>query len=617
MLDRLATWREGEFPPAELRRRILQQNLFGVDRNPMAVRLAELRLWLAVIAREECEDPETVAPLPNLDGVVRQGDSLIDPAWFLAGLGGRPVREGPELAGLRQAFVAASGSEKRECARRLRQGEAKVFAESLTRAEENVERQVAELLASARSRTLFGDSRGLDREIREQLKRLRGKQREIRGLRRQLRREGSVPWFRYESHFGDVLERGGFDLVVGNPPWVRAEELSVRERDHLTRRYRCWRGSGRGFTHQPDLSVAFVERGLELLAPGGTLSLLVPGKLATAAYGTRLRTELTERCSLDVIADLSTDPTAVFEATTYPAALVVGKSAPEKNHEVALQLNHGSAPRILQSRLLGGGPWALASPELLDEVARLSEAFPRLGDRFTPQLGVKTGANSLFLAPPADLEPSVMRSGLRGRDASPFRVRGAVALFFPYNQQGEPFERLPPRAAAYVRQHEELLRARVDYLESLSGSPCHGTEPGGLARCRPPPVRPGPERLRRRRPDSAQQLLCPAGQKPQPRAGSRRVAQQHLDQGDRPGGGRGRRQRIRPVQCQDRQRPSAPRLGAGRPEADRAGGARFSGRRDPGGTRCCRRSTPRAGAAKPARPPLGAGNRSRPSWPKR
>lgn len=463
MLDRLADLRAGELDPASLRRRILQENLFGVDQNPMAVRLAELRLWLAVIAREQSDDPERVAPLPNLDGVVRQGDSLFDPAWFLGGLGGRPVREGPELAGLRRAFVGASGREKREAARRLRQGEVRVFAESLTLAEANVERQIAEVLELARGRSLFGDRRGFDPALKERLKSLRGRQREIRSLRRQLRREGNVPWFRYECHFGDVLERGGFDLIVGNPPWVRAEELSARERNALARRYRCWRGSGRGFAHLPDLAVAFVERGLELLAPGGSLTLLVPGKLATASYGTRLRAELAERCSLDVVADLSSDPAAVFAATTYPAALVVGKSSPPKDHSVALELELDSASRIPQARLLGGGPWALASADLLEVVDHLRRTFPPLGQRFTPQLGVKTGANALFLDPPPDLESAVIRTALRGRDIEPFRTRGSVALFFPYSEQGEPFERLPARASAYVKAHEALLRARVDY----------------------------------------------------------------------------------------------------------------------------------------------------------
>ena len=463
MLDRLAELRAGELPPAALRRRILQENLFGVDRNPMAVRLAELRLWLAVIAREATTEPELVAPLPNLDGVVRQGDSLLDPAWFLAGLDSRPVREGPELAGLRQAFVTASGREKRECARRLRQGEVRVLGESLTRATTAIERELAEVLESARGRTLFGERRGLDVALRNRLRQLRARQREIRALERRLRREGSVPWFRYECHFGDVSARGGFDLVVGNPPWIRAEELPERERAQLARRYRWWRGTGRGFAHQPDLAVAFVERGLELLAPGGMLVMLVPAKLATAAYGTRLRAELAARNTLVIIADLRDDPAAAFAATTYPAVLVAAKASPRPRHTVGLSLEPRSGERIAQERLLGGGPWVLASPDLLEVVAELRSRCPRLVERFTPQLGVKTGANALYLEPPPDLEPAVLRSGLRGRDAGPFAARGAVRLFFPHDERGEPFSRLPPHAAAYVRAHESLLRARVDY----------------------------------------------------------------------------------------------------------------------------------------------------------
>jgi hypothetical protein len=463
MLERLAHLRAGELAPASLRRRILETNLFGVDRNPMAVRLAELRLWLAVIASEDVADPEQVTPLPNLDGVVRQGDSLLDPAMFLTGLDARALQEGPELARLRREFVASSGPAKQECARRLRHGEVRALGECLDRAEATTEAELARLLTQARSQTLFGEQRGLDRGACIQLRALRARQRDIRALRRQLRREAGVPWFRYEVHFGDVLARGGFDLVIGNPPWVRAEELSERERSQLSRRYRCWRGTGRGFRHQPDLSVAFVERSLELLAPGGALSLLVPAKLATSSYASRLRAELAERHALAVVADLRTDPTAVFSATTYPAAVVLSRTPPSPTHQVSLELERKDAPGIDQTRLLGGGPWALASPALLDALAELGANHPRLGERFTPQLGLKTGANALFLDPPADLEPAVMRSALRGRDATAFGYRGAVRLFFPHDERGAPLERLPPRAAAYVRSHETLLRSRVDY----------------------------------------------------------------------------------------------------------------------------------------------------------
>ncbi len=475
-LNRLSALRVGERPEAELRRQILEHNLFGVDISPMAVRLAELRLWLAVIAAEDTTIPEQVAPLPNLDGMVRQGDSLLDPVWFLGSLGATAGVEGPSLAALRHSFVAASGPAKREAQRRLRQAEVRALTECLQRAAHSVELAITDLLTEARSTSLFGERRGIDRTLRPALRRLRTRLSEIRRLLRRVAREGEVPWFVYASHFGDVLARGGFDLVVGNPPWVRAEELPSRVREQLSQRYRWWRATGRGYAHLPDLAVAFVERSLELLAPDGALGLLVPAKLATAGYGSLLRAELAERHTIETLASLAEDPGAVFEATTYPAALVVRKAAPRTTHVTQLGLVPIRGERVPQHRLRGGGPWMLAAPALFEVVEALRQRHPRLGERFTPQLGVKTGANAVFLEPPSEIEPALVRSALRGRDLHPFGHRTALRLLFPHDARGAPLPRLPAHAARYLRQHEALLRVRVDY---------HDGPPWTLFRVRP------------------------------------------------------------------------------------------------------------------------------------
>lgn len=462
-MERLAALLAVDAPPAELRRRILATSLFGVDRNPMAVRLAELRLWLAVIAGDTAEAPEQVEPLPNLDGLVRQGDSLLDPAAVLATLGVRPGAPGPALGEARRRFVTARGAEKRDHLRRLRRAEVAAFADCLTRAEGQVERAITECLGAARAPTLFGGIRGLDGELRPRLRQLRLRQRELRRLARRLRQAGEVGWFAYEVQFADVLAAGGFDLVLGNPPWVRAEALPPRVREALARRYRCWRAGGRGFAHQPDLALAFVERGVELLAPGGTLAFLLPAKLATAGYARALRMELAEHHTLEALADLAEEPTAAFDAVTYPAALVLTRSRPRPHHAVRLGLAP-DAPAVPQAAWLGGGPWRLAAPAVLDALAEVAGHHPRLGERFPPQLGVKTGANSLFLDPPPEVEPAVIRQALRGRDLAPFRARPRRRLFYPHGPTGQVRPALPPAALAFAAAHEAALRARVDYV---------------------------------------------------------------------------------------------------------------------------------------------------------
>src|SRR5439155_2192550 len=124
-----------------------------------------------------------------------------------------------------------------------------------------LEAAIAELLGAARNRDLFGRRRGLDLDQRQRLARLRQGLRELRLARRKLRQEGMAPFFSFESHFAEVMHRGGFDLVMGNPPWVRAERLAPRVRETLASRYTCWRHAAtRGFAHLPDLAVAFIER---------------------------------------------------------------------------------------------------------------------------------------------------------------------------------------------------------------------------------------------------------------------------------------------------------------------------------------------------------------------
>ena len=446
------------------RRRVLRRSLFGVDLNAAAVRLTELRLWLAVVADERAE-VDAVEPLPNLDCVVRQGDSLLDPAGRWPGGRAVPRGEAAALTRLRRGLVSATGADKRALARELRRAEARAFAVALDAAEVALDAQIAERLDDARAKTLFGEPRGLDRELRSELTRLRTERHAVRRARRRFRREGELPWFHYESQFADVFQRGGFDLVAGNPPWVRAEELPRQLREELASRFRWWHGGGsRGFANRPDLSLAFVERAWELTRPGGSIALLVPAKLATAEYGARARHGLAAQGTIRAAADLTGTAEAAFDATVYPLALVATKSPPSDDHRVRTTLrvprSHAAAA-VPQRELAGGGPWVLAQASTVVALRALAH-HPRLEERFVCHLGVKTGANDLFLDPPASVEPELLRWAIRGRDVQPFRAARSRRLLWPCDASGRPLTDLPPGAAAHLRAHTSRLQARAD-----------------------------------------------------------------------------------------------------------------------------------------------------------
>jgi hypothetical protein len=95
---------------------------------------------------------------------------------------------------------------------------------------------------------------------------------------------------------------------------------------------------------------------------------------------------------------------------------------------------------------------------------RLAREQPALGERLVCRLGVKTGANRVFLDPPATIEPELLRWAVRGRDLRQFQARPARRLIWPHDGTGAPLPRLPPGAAAYFQSHDATLRARVDYV---------------------------------------------------------------------------------------------------------------------------------------------------------
>lgn len=446
-------------------RRVLAGGLFGVDRNPAAVRLAELRLWLEVVAADPGERPEQVAPLPNLDALVRQGDSLRDPAVGVVSLR-LPRQRAGELAGLRRAVLSEVGAAKAGALGALRRAELVLARDAADAAIQSLDERIEDLLEVARSPTLFGGRRGMSREECRALTSLRAARRRERDRRRALERSGEVPWFSYATQFADVLARGGFDLVVGNPPWVRAESLTAETRRQLAERYRWMKGArtGRsGYAHQPDLAVAFLARALELTAPHGVVAFLVPAKLATTGYAAAARAGLAQRTTLSLAADLSADPRAGFDATVYPMALVTTNAPPPGDHLVRLTLDSPSPGNRIPQRRLSEGPWVLGTGSAGELIQRIGLRFPLLGERFACHLGVKTGLNRVFLDPAPDVEPELVRWAVRGRDVRPFAARPVRRILWPCDASGHPLPTLPPGAARQLAPHHAQLRRRADH----------------------------------------------------------------------------------------------------------------------------------------------------------
>src|SRR5581483_5275724 len=208
----------GEEVPRDLRRRVVERSLFGVDLKPEAVRLCELRLWLSIVSTTECAI-EDVAPLPNLDRNILQGNSLLSPTDFLGDARGAIYREWryaiQAQADLLARYRTAAQHERPALARLVRDNDRKLATELLLKAIDADERELQHLTSPGRD--LFGASSTphaeRSRELRERIENCR--------LAADRVDEGELNFFSFDVHFAPVMAAGRFSIVIGNPPWVR------------------------------------------------------------------------------------------------------------------------------------------------------------------------------------------------------------------------------------------------------------------------------------------------------------------------------------------------------------------------------------------------------------
>lgn len=431
----------------ELRRSIVERSLFGVDLKPEAVRLCELRLWLAIVATTDAPI-EDVPPLPNLDRNIMQGNSLLAPTDFLGAARAHIYRDWLYALRAQQDLLAryrtASHAQRPVLARIIRGNDQRLASDLLAKAVDAAEQELAELMGPRHD--LFGRSVATGEP--EACRALQGR---IAMLQRKLERveEGVLDFFSFNVHFAPVLAAGGFDVVAGNPPWVRNSRIDAETKEMLTDRYAMFRAQkGDAGFHQPDLSVTFFERAVQLAAPGGVVALLMPAKVLNAGYAAPLRHAAAERMTLVSLDDWSDDPRrrAWFDADTFPLGVVVrcgGRAA--GSHAVAITAA-GESFTQPQSSLREVEEWSLLRPEVATILERLRRVHRPLaavlGRR--PFMGVKTGDNRNFFLDAAEVRAGglVLTDGLevpldavcrcvRGRDVKRWTARASHWMLWP------------------------------------------------------------------------------------------------------------------------------------------------------------------------------------------
>jgi Eco57I restriction-modification methylase/N-6 DNA Methylase/TaqI-like C-terminal specificity domain len=300
--------------------------------------------------------------------------------------------------------------------------------------------------------------------------------------------------FDWKKEYPEVFTRGGFDAVVGNPPYIRVQtmqEWAPREVELYKTLYRT-AASG-----NYDIYVVFVEKGLSLLSPSGRLGFILPHKFFNAKYGEGLRELIAKGRHLSEVVHFGDQQ--VFEtATTYTCLLFLEKSARKKpvtvtsvSDLVAWRAGDESAATsaTIPIQRVTASDWAFVSGaggDLLERLRTIPKTLEDVADRIFQ--GLKTSADKIYIVEEKAqgrkgvrvfsrqteseywLEPGLLHPLIKGGDSRRYSLTTTSRLIlFPYapDESGSmsliPAETLKgryPLTWHYLSENRDYLQAR-------------------------------------------------------------------------------------------------------------------------------------------------------------
>lgn len=295
------------FNPLEIKMSIIRNNIYGVDIDQGAVDIARLRFWLAILVEET-----HAMPLPNLDYRIVRGNSLLTTfndqyidLSYTTDKRTKLVRLKKELYSLQDKLYSLNGDEKLKC-------ELDIKLKLLDIIEYQLDKDTDEAIAESTDKSGIFDRKKISaRELKKIAKAEAVKEKKYESLQsfRELntilthpdktlieKAQTDINFFDWDIIFSDVFTNGGgFDIVIGNPPYISALESKKIISESIRGYYKKIYASACGAY---DLYVIFFEKGLTLLKDNGVLSYITPSKYLSAEYAHALRQLLI--CSANV-----------------------------------------------------------------------------------------------------------------------------------------------------------------------------------------------------------------------------------------------------------------------------------------------------------------------------
>ncbi|MDP1731953.1 MAG: N-6 DNA methylase [Devosia sp.] len=284
--------------------------------------------------------------------------------------------------------------------------------------------------------------------------------------------------FPWDGQFDAIRQAGGFDVIIGNPPYVRMEVLKP-VKPYLAQRYTV-------ADERTDLYAYFFERAVNLLKPGGRLGFISSSTFFRTGSGGKLRLLLAERTDIEAVVDFG--DAQLFEGvTTYPAILALKKLEPGAvpGGELRFLNVRGDVPtdlgkafeqdaRSMPRARLGGGSWRFEAEVVARVRDKIVAGRKTLGEVYgAPLYGIKTGLNDAFIVDSETRDRLVARDPksaellkpfLKGENIKRWRVE-SEGLFLINIPRGKVKIDDYPAIRDHLAQYRAELEARATQQE--------------------------------------------------------------------------------------------------------------------------------------------------------
>lgn len=288
--------------PYKLKLYAIQNSLYGVDIEPSAIDITKLRLWLSILVDSTNND---VKPLPNLDFNFMIGNSLIDEfegmKLFDESLLDDKVLE-KKIKKIKKAenmkLFRGIEEEQKDILKEIFIKQGLFFNENNSNKKKELKNEIEELENNLIKLTL--NENGNHKKLEEIEKG---------------RKERRKPYFLWKLEFAKVFkENEGFDIVIGNPPYVRYEKIK-NDREIYEKNYSC-------FFTSIDIYILFYELGYNLLRKNGILTYITSNKWMKTKYGIEFRKFLLNKTKIKILIDLGEN---IFESASVDTSILLFK----------------------------------------------------------------------------------------------------------------------------------------------------------------------------------------------------------------------------------------------------------------------------------------------------